>query len=216
MPFEHTSVDASPVDAAPMDDLIPAGARSPTGRAVKRPCPHDATLIAMVRAKHPNAAAMLFDRYETHVARILTRLLGADPEIEDLVHETFIDAFVKIDQLRDPSRVKAWLSCIAVFKARGLLRRRKRWRFIQYRAPESVPDFPASEASAEKKALLHEALRVVAGLPVNERLCFSLRHFVEMTLPEVADATGLSLATVKRKIKRAEVYVRKILEEHDS
>jgi RNA polymerase sigma-70 factor (ECF subfamily) len=45
---------------------------------------------------------------------------------------------------------------------------------------------------------------ILAKFPADERLAFSLRFVSEMQLTEVADACGVSLATVKRRLARAE------------
>lgn len=174
-----------------------------------RPDPEDAVLVAMIRAGHKNAAATFFDRYGQRVERLLMRVLGPDSELEDVLHEVFIDALSAIDQLRDPNKLESWLTRMTVLKARTLIRRRQRWRIIQFRAPSDVPEIPDAPRN-DARAVLNEVQRVLRRLPADERVCFTLRYFEEMTLPEIAAASGLSLATVKRKLKRSEERVRKL------
>jgi RNA polymerase sigma-70 factor (ECF subfamily) len=59
------------------------------------------------------------------------------------------------------------------------------------------PDFEVSEA-------LRAAYRVLSSLQVDERIAFALRFVEGMDLTEVAAACGVSLATTKRRLARAE------------
>ena len=179
------------------------------GPNIDRPDPEDAVLVAMIRAGHKNAAATFFDRYGKRVERLLMRVLGPDSELEDVLQDVFIDALSAIDQLRDPNKLESWLTRMTVLKARSLIQRRQRWRIIQFRSPTDVPEIPDVPQN-DARALLNEVQRVLLKLSADERVCFTLRYFEEMTLPEIAAATGLSLATVKRKLKRAEERVRRL------
>jgi len=91
----------------------------------------DAELVAGALRGERASKAAIFDRYGSLIQRIVVRTLGPDGEVEDVVHEVFIDAFASLSNLRDPSRLKSWLACIAVGRAKNVLRSRRRrpwWR----------------------------------------------------------------------------------------
>src|SRR5205823_1610740 len=109
----------------------------------------DAMLVRRSIARDPWAAAQLVDRYGPYLQRVLARLLGSDPELGDLLQETFSRVFSRLDRLRDPSTLKTWMTSIAVFTARETLRRRRRARWLHFFAPGDLPDAPDAWPGAD-------------------------------------------------------------------
>lgn len=180
----------------------PPGA--PEGRLLRLPLPEsDAALVTAVRAGRVGAPEEVVRRCAADVERVLYRVLGPDPEIEELCHEVFVAAFFSLDQLREPQALRSWLLSIAVRKARRLIARRKRWSFIRSMAPSDLPDREATTSSADVSDALRSTYRILAHLPVDDRIAFALRHVDGMELTAVAKATDVSLATAKRRILRA-------------
>jgi RNA polymerase sigma-70 factor (ECF subfamily) len=177
-----------------------SGSRSPT--VVRLPVQgSDALLVSSIRAGDERALVELFDRHRAHVRRILLRVLGPDFELDDLVQDVFVAALEGLARLEDPKMFRRYLTSTAVFTARARIRKRKRWRpFLRFMAepPESLRH-PAPEVTEAMRA----TYRVLDVLPVEERIAFTLRFVEGMELTEVADAVGVSLATVKRRLARA-------------
>lgn len=180
-------------------------ARQPGARVV-RPLTFssDAELVEAVRRDDPAARALLFDRFAPHVRRVLARLLGTDPDLSDALHDVFVQVLSSIDKLAEPSSLKAWITTIAVYTARGRIRRRARRRWLRLLPPERVPEMPAPVADEEIDEALRATYRVLDALPADERIVFALRFIEGMALREVAAACGVSLATIKRRLARAE------------
>jgi RNA polymerase sigma-70 factor (ECF subfamily) len=105
--------------------------------------------------------------------------------------------------LRDASALRSWLGGIAVRKARKLIRRRQRWRFIQFVSPAELPESAAALASPEVSEALRATYAILGRLPADECIAFALRHIEGMDLTAMADVTRVSLATVKRRLTRA-------------
>ncbi len=161
----------------------------------------DEEIVRALREGERWAAAALLDRYGTMVERLIRRVMGHDPDLEDLVQDAFARVLSAIGQVREGEAVKGWIASIAVHTAHHAIRKRRmaRW-FLFWRAD--------SESSCEPAIGPRDALRrvyeVLDGLPASERVCFALRFFEEMPLSDVASACGVSLATVKRRLARAE------------
>jgi RNA polymerase sigma-70 factor (ECF subfamily) len=174
-----------------------------TGQVVRplRFAGDDSALAAALKAGRPGAMEIFYDRHAVYVQRILARIVNVDMDLAELLQEVFIQAFSSIHSLRDESRLKAWLTSIAVFTARKHIRR----RFKQLSVCRSDSEIEMSVPGADPEA--REALRytyaVLARLPADERVAFSLRFIEEMELTEVADACRVSLATIKRRLLRA-------------
>ncbi len=176
----------------------------PEGELLLLQPPDDELLVRRAQAGDPSAERMIFERYASHVARVLARLLGDRGELGDLLHDAFLVAFKSLRKLRDPRSLKPWLTGVAVNIARGEVRRRRRRRWLSFLAPEDLPDVPLSPIDEGSSAAAHAVYQVLEALPVEEQLAFSLRFIAELQLGECADALGVSLATAKRRIRRAE------------
>jgi RNA polymerase sigma-70 factor, ECF subfamily len=164
----------------------------------------DQALLQALRAGHPGAAAVFYDQHAAHVSRTLRSALGADEEIPDLLQEVFIRAIDGLGKLREVDRLGGWLTTIAIFVARAQIRRRARRSWLRAFSPEHAGLHYQVQPSTEARSALREVYAVLGQLPVNERMAFALRYIEGMTLPDAAEACETSLATLKRRLSRAE------------
>ena len=163
----------------------------------------DAELVRALRTGQPWAKKVFFDRHAQRVERLLVRVLGPDDEIADLVHEVFLAALESLVKLQDPSALGSWLNGIAVFMARGTIRRRRRRRWLELFAPSDLPEQEARVTDPAVSEALRATYEVLEQLPADDRIVFSLRMIDGMELSEVAVACQVSLATIKRRLARA-------------
>jgi len=161
-------------------------------------------LLQALRDGHPGAAAVFYDQHAAHVSRTLRSALGADEEIPDLLQEVFIRAIDGIGKLREIDRIGGWLTTIAIFVARAQIRRRARRSWLRTFSPEHAGPQHLIQPSSEARAALREVYDVLGQIPVDERMAFALRYIEGMTLPDAAEACETSLATLKRRLSRAE------------
>ncbi len=156
-----------------------------------------------VAAAGPADFATLYRDYGRYVGAVALRILGRDDEVDDVVQEVFLSAIQGLGALRDADALRGWLRTITVRTARGRLQRR---RFHAWLGLDRVPnyeDLVAPGASPEHRALLAAVYRRLDGLPVADRLAWSLRHIEGEPLEEVARLCECSLATAKRRIAAA-------------
>src|SRR5262245_33181291 len=91
------------------------------GRVLRLPLPDsDAGLVQALRAGREDAREEVVRRCAPDVERVLYRVLGPDPEIEDIAHDVFMTALVSIHKLRHPHALRSWLVGIAIRKIRKL------------------------------------------------------------------------------------------------
>ncbi|HEY5959716.1 MAG TPA: sigma-70 family RNA polymerase sigma factor [Polyangiaceae bacterium] len=174
-------------------------------RVVRLPIPEsDGALVARLRSEPERARAALYDRYSADVLRVLCRVLGPDSELDDLLHEVFIVAMASIDKLRNENALRHWVTGIAIRKARRLIRWRKLRRLVKFVAPQDLPEREAITAPAEVTDALRQTYRILESLPTEDRIAFTLRQIDGMELAAIAELTGVSLATVKRRVARAQ------------
>jgi RNA polymerase sigma-70 factor (ECF subfamily) len=178
-----------------------ARAEGPTlVRLVEHPASDD-ELVQSAAAGEAWAASALLDRYGAMVERLLRRVLGHDPDLEDLVQDAFANVLGSIGQVREGAAVKGWIASIAVHTAHRAIRRRKLARWLAIFHPASEPVSPPAH---EPREALRRVYELLDRLPTDERIAFTLRYIEEMPLEEVAVASGVSLATIKRRLSRAE------------
>jgi len=164
----------------------------------------DAAIVRAVAVREPSGVAALFDRYHTHVRRVLVHVLGPDTELADLVQEVFLTAMGSIEKLSDPEALRGWLGSIAVFKARACMRQRARARIFQFLPTDELPEVEHSPVPWEIDEAVRATYRVLERMPVDERIVFALRFVDGMELGEIAEACELSLSTIKRRLGKAE------------
>lgn len=165
-------------------------------------------LVEALRANHAGAKAALFQRYAKLVERIVTHVLGFDSELSDVLQDAFAAALSSIHTLQDPAALEPWLARVASLTARKVLRgrARRKWlrRFVDSAEEERYePAGPA--ADVEGRRALQAVYVVLDRLPTDERIAFALRFVDGMELSEVAHACGVSIATIKRRLARAEL-----------
>jgi RNA polymerase sigma-70 factor (ECF subfamily) len=188
--------------AGPQANALRAAERPPTPSEPAGES--DAELVQALRRGDQRACAALVRRYHPKVQRLVAGALGVDGDLMDVVQDVFVSVLKNIHQLKDPGALPGWIASLAVFTARGHIRRRRRWRWIRFLAPEEVPELPLAAHDAEGTATLRAVYQVIDTLPTDERLAFSLRFVAELDLTEVAASCQVSLATIKRRLARAE------------
>lgn len=162
------------------------------------------------------AEEAIFRRYVADITTLAERLLRRRHEADDVVQETFADAFLLLSRLRDPSALRSWLNGIAVRRVRrrarklALLRAIGLDRGLDDRALELLV---APGLSPEDQLALTRIGEALDRLGTNDRIAWMLRHVEGETLESVASIMGFSLATVKRRIAHADALVRKELGE---
>ena len=70
-------------------------------------------MVELAKARDQGAFAALFERYNSEVCILLSRLLNSREEIHNLASDTFLKAWLHLPELQDTSRFRAWLYIIA-------------------------------------------------------------------------------------------------------
>jgi RNA polymerase sigma-70 factor (ECF subfamily) len=167
------------------------------------PGPPSADLLRDLRARRPAAERWLVETHARRVERLLFRILGDMRLIEDGCQEVFARVFARIDDVREPEALKPFVTAVTVFVAREAIRRRRRHRWLSFFASDELPDMPAGADPEARQGVL-AFYRVLDGFDAEERVAFTLRFVEGLELTAVAAACGVSLATIKRKLQRAE------------
>ncbi len=170
----------------------------------------DAELVVAMRAGDVRAEERLFKRHAVVVHRLARRMLRSDHDADDVVQDTFTKAHEQLASLRDPTLYRAWLMRTAVSLVHRRFRRRKLLAtlgFVDMPDGAGLADVMLPTLSAETRLDIIRIDAALARAPADERIAWTLRHVDGLALDEVAVACGTSLATVKRKIAKAQAIV---------
>jgi RNA polymerase sigma-70 factor, ECF subfamily len=148
-----------------------------------------------------------FKQYAPHVAAIGFRILGSRDQMQDLVQDVFLKAHDWIARIDDPGALKSWLTTVTVREARLRLRVRRVRAFLHLDAGHGYASVASPAASPAERALATEIYRILDGVAVNARVAWTLRYVEGLTLPEIAQHCGCSLATVKRRVAEVHRFV---------
>jgi RNA polymerase sigma-70 factor (ECF subfamily) len=178
-------------------------------RALPRPASDettDAVLVAAALRGELRAQEVLFKKHALMVNGLCFRLLGSREELDDLVQESFLQAFRSLKTLDKPEAFRGWLSAIVVRTAHNLIRRRRLMSRLGLRAtaPIAVEDLIAPGAPLEAMFELGSIYRALEALPAKVRIALVLRRIEGRQLDEVAELMGASLASVKRWLADAD------------
>jgi RNA polymerase sigma-70 factor (ECF subfamily) len=162
-----------------------------------------------------NAPELAWERYAPLVHRIVSRAIGPDAEVEDVTQEIFYRLFARIGTLRKPEALRSFVISFAIRIVKWELRRRRARRWLTLSETGDVPDEQLMVMDAESRYGIRRLYTMLDRLSTRERLVLVLRHVEGMTLEEIADAMELSLATIKRGLRRATLRVSQMVDSDD-
>ena len=166
--------------------------------------------------------ARLVDSYSGPLHRLALKMLGDEPDAEDVLQNTFLKAFQHIGEFGGRSKLSTWLYRIASNEALMMLRKRHPETtfsdVIQEQDEDPFSDpvqftdwccLPEDELlSAESRAVLDRATQ---RLPERMRIVFVLRDIQGLSIQETSEALGLSETAVKTRLLRARLRLREEL-----
>jgi len=184
-------------------------------------------LIRRLRDRDERAFREVVETYQDKVFNLTYRMLGDRGEAEDLAQEVFITVFKSIDSFRGDAKFSTWLYRIAANHCKNrikyLARRHDRDR-TEYdegvrrqgapggvTGPSDPPRPDVALEGVERERLLQEA---IARLDEEHRLLIVLRDIEELSYEEICSITGLPEGTVKSRLHRARLSLRKKLAKH--
>ncbi|HET7478502.1 MAG TPA: sigma-70 family RNA polymerase sigma factor [Rubrobacteraceae bacterium] len=174
------------------------------GLSVRREALDDNDLVVRTLAGDVRSYEELVRRYERLVGRILYPYARREVSVEDLVQETFLRAYDRLETFNPDYRFKTWLLAIANNLGVDTLRRRR--EVVEFN-PETHAGSASSAGGPESLALEADRSRVVQEaimtLPETYSVPLILRYTEEMSYAEIADVLDLTVQAVKSRLFRA-------------
>jgi RNA polymerase sigma-70 factor, ECF subfamily len=174
----------------------------------------DAELVRRTRQGVTAAFQQLTLRYYRPVGGFILKRVGRPDLVEDLVQETFLEAFQAVKVGRGPQHFSSWLFGIAHNRCGKWLRRKRPALFDPNAAPDvavAVADQQLLEELEEQQKQFVQLERQLQNLPPETRMLLELKHRDGKTCEEIAAQTGRPVGTVKSLLARTYKALRSAL-----
>ena len=173
----------------------------------------DYELVLRAQRGDKRAFGMLVDKYQRKLARLLSRMVRDQSEIEDIVQESFIKAYRALPNFRGDSAFYTWLYRIGINTAKNYLvsmgRRPTVSTGIEIEDAENFEDgdelrtTDTPESAMATKQIAQTVNDTVASLPEELRTAITLREIEGLSYEEIATIMGCPIGTVRSRIFRA-------------
>ena len=157
------------------------------------PSPHNLEIARVIRDHHAS------------VYRYAYRLTGSQADAEDLTQQTFLTVHQRLDQLREPDKIVAWL--FAIVRSLFLKERRKKSPIDAASLELDVHAVPAAveaETPIDRQALQ----QAINELPDEYKLVLMLFYFEDCSYKEIAEKLEIKIGTVMSRLARAKERLR--------
>jgi RNA polymerase sigma-70 factor, ECF subfamily len=184
----------------------------------------DLALVHASKLGDVGAFEELVKRYDRKLFRIAQHLMHNREDAEDVVQETFLKAFLHLDQFREDSKFSTWLIRITLNQSLMKLRKQRPAREVSIdrdfqseedSIPIDVADWAPNPEELYRAAELREILRkTLQELGEGLRVVFVLRDIEGLSTAQTAEALGLSLTALKARSFRARLQLRERLSKY--
>jgi RNA polymerase sigma-70 factor, ECF subfamily len=181
----------------------------------------DEELVVCARAKDFGAFEQLLDRYEDKIFRLAYRFVRNESEAKEILQDTFLSIWRKLDTFKGDSQFGSWLYRVAANTA--LMRLRSQRRHPEISTEElpvgyldnygQLPSVGENWSKRPDDELQSEELRryiqtSVDALPEIYRTVFLLRDVEGLSTEETGEILAISVPTVKTRLHRARIALR--------
>ena len=180
----------------------------------------DASLIARAQEGDPAAFKEIFARHRGDVSRIVYRMIGPSPDVEDVVQDVFLNVYRSLPSFRGDSKFRTWLYRLSTNVTKMHLRRkRSRPRFADVEVPEGPDELApplGPDAQVEKKRRIVALYRLLDELSDKKRDVLVLHDLEGVPAKEIAEALEIPVLTVRTRLFYARKELYALLAEEDS
>ncbi len=176
----------------------------------------DVALIQRILKSDQDAFASLVRKYWKQIHTFAWRKTGDFQIAEDIVQETFLQVYQKLDTLEDPTQFTRWLHQIANRRCIAWLRKNRvqteplEETDLSEIETEAYSRYVATEHAKTTAAAQRDLVeKLLAKLKARDREVITLHYFEEMSSPEIGEFLGVSENTIKSRLHRARQQLKK-------
>lgn len=178
-------------------------------------------LVQRARANDQQALAEIYEISSPAVYKAIRVLIKDEDTVYDILQDTYVKAFTRLDQLQDAEKLIPWLKMIANNRAKDWLKKSKPVFFTDISGTEeednvsfeeSIEDVRSDmnpEMSMDEKEVRRLVMEILDQLPEDQRIVIGMFYYEEMPVKDIAAALEVSENTVKSRLS----YGRKKIKE---
>ena len=187
--------------------------------------PEDNENFLLESAKASDAAAfgIIYARYCLRIKNVVGQHVHHQQDVDDIVQIIFIRAFKGLRKFRGESKLFTWMFSIAMSSVKNYFRNKARLDSILIYSTDAAEysndawetcyeDDPAGICSAMETG--GEIVEMIANLPVALKTVLLLRESEGMTYRDIAKKIGCPVGTVRSRIHRVRMEIRKLLQKN--
>lgn len=184
-------------------------------------------LIREIRAGRTELFEHFVRQYQKKITRVAYRFLRDVGEADCAAQESFLRAYQNLDSFREGSTFETWLTRICINWCKDRLKRRRLVLYFhqgprrdedgESSASDSHPQDlaasrdPSPERRTAGREIRERMRRAMGSLSPRQKTIFMMKHFEEMSIPDIAEVTGLDAGTIKSHLFRAAQKMRERL-----
>ena len=176
----------------------------------------DVQLVRLAKGGDETAFTALIERHQARIYNHALRLMGNSQDAEEVLQDTFLQVFRNLDRFEERSRFSTWVYRIATNEALMKLRKASRRREVPFEDSigqdgpgDEIRDFAKSALDhVQDRELLEQLRRILAELPEEYRVVFTMRDMDGLANAEVAEVLGISVPAVKSRLHRSRLFLR--------
>jgi RNA polymerase sigma-70 factor (ECF subfamily) len=176
---------------------------------------NDELLVEQFNRGDKSAFDRIVEEHSADIAMLANRLLGWPGDVEDVVQDVFLAAYLGLKKFRCECSLRTWLFSITINKCRSYrLKRMLRLRlFSQAAAKASLTRPHATVKTPTDSETFERVRRAVAALPAKYREPVVLRYLQELPTDEISQIIGISKNALQVRLTRARQRLRQELAE---
>jgi RNA polymerase sigma factor (sigma-70 family) len=173
----------------------------------------DGDLVRLARDGDPVAFRLLVERYQPMVRARAASLCANASDVDDVMQEAFLRAFIALDRLREADRFAGWLAGIVLNVCRGLRRRDPVTLLPDFPEPSPASTFPVQPAACNGQPSADDldradALReAMAALPAGQRRAVFLHYYADLPAGQIGGQAGAARVSLHKARRRLRDYL---------
>jgi RNA polymerase sigma-70 factor (ECF subfamily) len=180
---------------------------------------NDETLLQLIARSQENALSELYDRYSRLVYSVALNTLSDPGQAEEVTQDVFVRAWEKARTYRaEQGKVATWLASIARHRSIDIYRQNRSHHTdvqVSWQDAEVImlPDGQNVEWEVDLVQRQQRIRWAVEQLPAEQKKVVGMAFFQGLSHPEIAEALGEPLGTVKTRIRLGMQKLRDLLQE---
>lgn len=180
-------------------------------------------LVVKAQQGDQDAFAQVYNASFTHVFYSARKILQDEHQAQDVAQDVFVTVYQKLGELRDPAAYMGWVRQITAYKCSNVIQKKKEVLYSPVDdedegsgLPDVVDDVDEQpDEVLEKTSTKQIILDIIDQLPTERRAVVMMFYFQQLSITEIASATGKAAGTIKASLNTARKQIKLAVEKEE-